>query len=81
MNTDIKMKLQEFQQLTALVLKATNLQDVENMLDALVEHARETYNTCLYTLGPNDAITQQAFIMLKKAIIIAESGKGKEQGK
>lgn len=78
MYPDIKAKSQKFEQLAAKALKATNTQDMEEVLDALVEHSRETYNACLCALGPNDAITKNAFTQLRKAIIIAESGKKKE---
>ena len=61
------------------VLKVAKTQSIENLLEALVEHVRETYNACLCTLGPDHAITKEAFAQLRKAIIIAERSKGNDK--
>lgn len=69
----------KFEQLVAMAMNATLTQEIENLLEALVEHSRETYNACLCTLGPDHAITKEAFAQLRKAIIIAERSKANDK--
>jgi hypothetical protein len=72
MYADIKANMRKINQLTDKALNATDMQEIEDVLDALVESSREIYNMCLLSLGANDDTTKDAFSLLKRTIIITD---------